>query len=902
MLEEASTACRRRRRREVDVEEKRAAKALALVQVGELSSARQALEGADLAPGSDATLQELRNPVRRPNVAREPIPEDLRNLVPPEFELDEELFLRTLRSSKRGSAGGPSGMTNEHLRPLLDSTHDAHLLFLAGEQLARAHVPPNIITLIRQGRLTALQKDNGGVRGIVAGDVIRRLVGRTMARQLAEPVKAATAPFQFALSTRAGCECVAHALQGLTETDPEATVLSIDGISAFDLVSRAAMLRGLSGVIGGERAIPFVRMFYGEPSVYLWEDDHGVVHNIHQAEGGEQGDALMPLLFALGQHAALVAVQSQLIAGEKLMAFLDDIYVVTRPERIGAVYVTLQNELLAHSGIRIHGGKTRVWNSGGVRPPACDALERIARAADADENVWRGSQLPFHQQGIKVLGTPLGHPEFVRAHLDRIAIEHRTFLERIPSVPDLQSAWSLLLHCAAARATYLLRTLPPEAVARFADAHDAGLWRCMCRLLNIPEDQDAVTKLIATMPLVLGGLGLRSAARTRQAAFWASWADCLPMIRERHPELAEDLLLRLEGGANTSALGAAREAALTLTGVMGFTPPSWTALSRGARPPDWQPEDYEPGVHRGGWQHEASSRVEQSFREVHVFPRLPESGRALVRSQSGTGSGVALSVSPSSIFTRIEPQLFRVLLLRRLRISLPFSRRFCRCGRSLDAFGHHRAACPRAGVLGRRGFALESAAARICREAGGRVTTNVFVRDLDVAVPNALDGRRLEVVADGLPLFASAQLAVDTTLVSPLHADGSPHRHAADSDGAVLATARRRKERTYPELVGPESRARLVVLALETGGRWSDEALAFVRLLARAKVRSEPRILKKRVEQAWRLRWLSMLGCAGARALAASLLELRSSGGVDGPTPLSHEVEGDHRYSGLDLS
>ena len=72
-------------------------------------------------------------------------------------------------------------MTNEHLRPLLDCIHDAHLLFLAGEQLARAHVPPHIITLIRQGRLTALQKDNGGVRGIVVGDVIRRLVGR-MAR------------------------------------------------------------------------------------------------------------------------------------------------------------------------------------------------------------------------------------------------------------------------------------------------------------------------------------------------------------------------------------------------------------------------------------------------------------------------------------------------------------------------------------------------------------------------------------------------------------------------------------------------------------------------------------------------------------------------------------------------
>ena len=44
----------------------------------------------------------------------------------------------------------------------------------------------------------------------------------------------------------------------------------------------------------------------------------------------------------------------------------------------------------------------------------------------------------------------------------------------------------------------------------------------------------------------------------------------------------------------------------------------------------------------------------------------------------------------------------------------------------------------------------------------------MFVRDLDLDVPNAArDGRRLEVVADGLPLFGGVQLAIDTTLVSP---------------------------------------------------------------------------------------------------------------------------------------
>ena len=193
--------------------------------------------------------------------------------------------------------------------------------------------------------------------------------------------------------------------------------------------------------------------------------------------------------------------------------------------------------------------------------------------------------------------------------------------------------------------------------------------------------------------------------------------------------------------------------------------------------------------------------------------------------------------------TRLEAQLFRVTLLRRLQLPLPFTERTCRCGLPLDSLGHHQAACARAGVL------LESVAARICRDGGGRVTTNVLVRDLDLALPGAVaDGRRLEVVVDGLPLFGGAQLAVDTTLVCVLRSDGRPR--AAVEDGAKVTRARRRKETTYPELVG------LVVLGVEVGGRFS----------------TENSILRKRVEQAWRFRWGSLLACTTARAVASSLL------------------------------
>ena len=67
---------------------------------------------------------------------------------------------------------------------------------------------------------------------------------------------------------------------------------------------------------------------------------------------------------------------------------------------------------------------------------------------------------------------------------------------------------------------------------------------------------------------------------------------------------------------------------------------------------------------------------------------------------------------------------------------------------------------------------------RICREAGAQVRTNVMVRDLDLGASNHLDGRRLEIIADGLPLWRGAQLAIDTTLVSSIAAAGTANRHA----------------------------------------------------------------------------------------------------------------------------
>ena len=138
-------------------------------------------------------------------------------------------------------------------------------------------------------------------------------------------------------------------------------------------------------------------------------------------------------------------------------------------------------------------------------------------------------------------------------------------------------------------------------------------------------------------------------------------------------------------------------------------------------------------------------------------------------------------------------------------------------GRPLDALGHEQRARQQVCWGGEGGRWSQLQPGFAARQE--RVRMNVFVRDMDLAYHENLDGRRLEVVADGLPLHGGAQLAIDTTMVSPLHSNGVARRGASDRKGLALEVARKRKEMTYPELAGEGGRARLVVLAIEVGGR-----------------------------------------------------------------------------------
>ena len=60
-----------------------------------------------------------------------------------------------------------------------------------------------------------------------------------------------------------------------------------------------------------------------------------------------------------------------------------------------------------------------MWNMGGVEPEGCAELQEVAVVADPNARVWRGAG-DAQEQGVRVLGVPVGHPSYVRVQLSEI--------------------------------------------------------------------------------------------------------------------------------------------------------------------------------------------------------------------------------------------------------------------------------------------------------------------------------------------------------------------------------------------------------------------------------------------------------------------------------------------------
>ena len=213
---------------------------------------------------------------------------------------------------------------------------------------------------------------------------------------------------------------------------------------------------------GGDALLPFVSQYHNSPSNICGRTTKGWCMRSHRAKEGTC------------QHC--FHLDNSRRPDERLMAFLDDFCAKSNPNRSVTVFTAVQEEFqrVAFKCMmeQISSGPNRNRSS-----------DEAARISDPDAIVRRGDVSLLPQ---KVLGIPMGSPEFVRSTLAAVSAKHDSLISQIVGMSDLQCAWILLLYCAAARRNCMLEVVHPTLSAGFVRHHDASLRQALSQLVAAP--------------------------------------------------------------------------------------------------------------------------------------------------------------------------------------------------------------------------------------------------------------------------------------------------------------------------------------------------------------------------------------------------------------------------------
>ena len=115
-------------------------------------------------------------------------------------------------------------------------------LAIFAKQIATEVIDPEILETYVACRLIPLDKDPGSselqIRPIGVGEVLRRIVGKTIMWSLHEEIQQAAGPLQVSSGLKGGAEAAIHSMKLKFESEATDAVLLVDAANAFNQLTR----------------------------------------------------------------------------------------------------------------------------------------------------------------------------------------------------------------------------------------------------------------------------------------------------------------------------------------------------------------------------------------------------------------------------------------------------------------------------------------------------------------------------------------------------------------------------------------------------------------------------------------------------------------------------------------
>lgn len=556
----------------------------------------------------------------------------------PRFEAPQVLdvdIARAIRSFPAGSAGGPDGITPQHLKDLTAPGVSGDLLEVLVEfvnTLLNGGLPDNINEVLYGGNLLAVQKKDGGIRPIAIGYTWRRLAAKCANAYVVGKMAAVLAPLQLGVGVPGGAEAAIHATRRYVSTMPDShVVVKLDFTNAFNTLRRDCMLEAVASEV--PELYRFVYASYAVEPIL----DYGA-GTVRSREGPQQGDPLGPLEFCVTIQPLLKRLQSELRIG-----FLDDLTLGGYSDVVASDVDLIDREAAA-LGLKLNKSK-------------CEVI------GNSEQVLMQSAFVGFRSTSVgemRLLGAPVMPGLEVSKALDEKTQDLQRAVSRL-TLLQAQDALTLLRHSLSIpKLMYTLRTSDCQSSPALTD-FDKTLRDGLSAILNVDLSGDQWQQ--ASLPVRDGGLGIRSAVLLAPSAFLASAAG----TTELQARILPPTIAVVPDSCVASCLK------------------TWSIKSQSSVPTG------EAAQSQRNW----DSPCIQTVKDELLDHAQHQRDRArLLASQAAHSADWLFALPISAIGLRLTDEAVRVAVGMRLGVKV-CEEHLCPCGATVDTSGTHGLSCRR---------------------------------------------------------------------------------------------------------------------------------------------------------------------------------------------------------------
>ena len=364
-----------------------------------------------------------------------------------------------------------------------DSDDLCDSIAMVARKLCCEYVDPQCVSALVSSRLIALDK-KPGVRPIGIGEVIRRVVGKSILNVIKSDIMEVTGCSQLCAGVSSACEAVAQAVREVYDSDGAEGFLLVDATNAFNSLNRGMALRNVLHLCPSLGRI-LINLYCIESNLFIGGD------TLLSKEGTTQGDPLAMVMYAVASIPLIRELSS--IPNIRQLWYADDATGMG-PLRGLRQWWDRIKELGVYYGY---------WPNA-IKSTLLVKKDQLEEARE----LFRGTDVMITCEGVKVLGCPIGTQEYVNKELTnkvKLWCERVCFLSKV-AVSQPQSAYSAFTHGLFSEWTYLFRT------CHFEECQVQPLNDCVFNVF-IPSllGRDAVSELERdwiSLPTRYGGLGL----------------------------------------------------------------------------------------------------------------------------------------------------------------------------------------------------------------------------------------------------------------------------------------------------------------------------------------------------------------------------------------------------------